>query len=765
MKTLNKRRINREHITCVRPSHDGQRTEGVWMISSCPEDMKNSEANRRCQNSNGSDLYETIPVTDKLGLTYKNVHCGVCHRVSTVDMTLWNIQAHCNEQITSLLQERIDNNDPFVDVVQLLSENCGLAFSSPGHTGPVGNRSCVQHGNVDECLQGVPSNVLDICQEYTAYILDRDDDDQSDSTLEGHRNPHCFYCSHGYPYNVMNCHLPIPIVGVSHGQIPTPPRGLPIIPISALVNFDRDGFVSVSVDETVLTQQVIQCPEGAVFDPFSEICRALSCPAGSHLVGDICVPSAESTGCSMSELILGLTAVVNKSAYYPSGEDSLLQKEVEMCLMDLLQIKIMETMTSQWTQPRTSSVEDIAEKDSIVRFDFHIEYYTDSIVALNEVFSYIFLQSKNDNDYLCGIIAATVSQVCVSLNECSTTEIESEFIFVTISNASFIFANDTDQVYHILQPRIFITYERSSTADVDFSKIQNVITCDDPLFCTLVTLKESEFQVINDTLGVILHKPSGRVFERNEYQITPDGSIQVCSFFVTSGITNFTDVVSFVAYSKPQVIVTIIGYIFSILGEIATFVTYCVFRTTRNRTSYAIMNLVVALFLGQLLLLVGGGRTEPKPLCTTIAILLHYFFLSTFSWSTVLSYDLYLIFGADTAPVRVDANRKILIIQMTYAWCCPFVIILPCVIVHFCNCTNLDFQYGSSMSCWINNEYANLLVFGLPILVALLFNIYFFCRTVWGIHLSKRETANRAPAEKARKKKYQELMIYAKVIQ
>ncbi|XP_072031884.1 uncharacterized protein [Amphiura filiformis] len=771
-RSLTERQVVREHITCVRPNSDGKRTQGVWMVSSCPDTMRNSEASRKCQEYSESEsaMYDTVPVTDNLGLTYKNVHCGICHGVSTTDLTLWNIQAHCDERTSTILNDSVDNNSTFLEIIQLLSKNCSLSFSSPEDVGPLGNRSCVQEVELEKCHEDISEDIFDICKKYTAYILDRDADDQTDSSLEGHHNPHCFICEHGYPYNVMNCDLDIPVVQAIQGPFrPRPPRGPTIVPISVLVNFNPNGFVSVSVDETVVRQRIIQCPEGAVFDPFSDICRFLSCPVGSHLFQDVCIPLAESTGCAIDDLLLGIIVGVNRSTYTTYNDDSLLQRDVERCLANLFKITILDT-SAPWIFPRNSSwldgVEEIRRQGNVAQFHFRIESDSDSIIDLLAVFDDVLPSTNNGilSDEICGVVAATISQMCVSLTNCSEMNVDSEFSFVTRNDASFVFSNVTNKFYDISQPQLYITYSRQHSKQVIFRKVQHAIICDNPLDCPLITFNASEFKFVTNASGTLVHTPSGIVFQTDEYQMASDGSIQVCSFLNNTGIENFTDVISFVAYSEPQVIVTLVGYITSIVGEIVTFVTYCMFRPLRNRTSYAIMNLVVALLLGQVLLLVGGGRTEPTQLCTTIAILLHYFFLSTFSWSTVLSYDLYRIFGAESAPVRVDGSRKMLVIHMTYAWCCPLLVIIPCIIIHFCNCTKLSFQYGSSMSCWINSEFANFVVFGIPILVALLFNIYYFCRTVWGIHISKRGTSSRAPpSETARKKKYQELMIYAKI--
>ena len=767
---LAEREISRQDITCVTPTRDNVQSQGVWMVSRCPEAMRNTVENRKCQEYGEMDVYETIPVTDKFGFTYKNAYCAICHGASTTDLTSWNIKAHCNAIVTSLLEESVNASDPFQEALKILSQNCSLAYTSPEHVGPLGNRSCVDTIEVSQCVKGVDKSIFDICKQYTAYILDGDD---LDNPFEGHRNPHCFQCSHGFLYDVMNCELSIPIVDFhdrEQGQRPTAPRGPDVIPISALVNFNPNGFITVIVDKTVITQKVVRCPEGAVFDPFSNQCRLLSCPVGSYLYDQLCIPLAESTGCAMNDLQYGMTVTVNISHFERyKGDSTTLKRYVQTCLTNLLKLNIFEPSLGSIPSDFLAlpTVAESKKQGSTIQYNFLINAEeATSIFDIQMVFDSVFKSSfidTQDNQF-CGVLQTTLSQTCLSLTNCSNINTRSEFSFITINDTLYIFANATYRVYHILQQQLYFSYTRQDGNDTGYRKMQLATICDNPLNCPLLTLPVSEFQIINNSTGALLHVPSGMEFQMEEYQMTTTGTIQVCTFLDNTGIINSTDTISFIAYSRPQIIVTLIGYITSIVGEFITFLTYCMFKSLRNRTSLPIMNLVSALFLGQFFLLVGGGRTEPAGLCTAIAIMLHYFFLSTFSWTTVLSYDLYRIFGSNSGPVRVDVSRRLLTRQMMFAWGCPLLVIIPSLIVHFCNCMNLSFRYGSEMACWLNNEYANLLVFGMPLFLSLLFNIFNFCRTVWGIHISKRDKSNRAPTETVRKKKYEELMIYAKVM-
>ncbi|KAI2598282.1 cadherin EGF LAG seven-pass G-type receptor 1, partial [Homo sapiens] len=67
-------------------------------------------------------------------------------------------------------------------------------------------------------------------------------------------------------------------------------------------------------------------------------------------------------------------------------------------------------------------------------------------------------------------------------------------------------------------------------------------------------------------------------------------------------------------------------------------------------------HLAVALFLSQLVFVIGINQTENPFLCTVVAILLHYIYMSTFAWTLVESLHVYRMLtevrNIDTGPMR-----------------------------------------------------------------------------------------------------------------
>ncbi|KAL3226853.1 hypothetical protein MRX96_024679 [Rhipicephalus microplus] len=75
----------------------------------------------------------------------------------------------------------------------------------------------------------------------------------------------------------------------------------------------------------------------------------------------------------------------------------------------------------------------------------------------------------------------------------------------------------------------------------------------------------------------------------------------------------------------------------SILFLVLKISVFCVYKEARRSSSVCIMCLVVTLLVAQVLLLVTKCANLAKYFCFTGAVLAHYFFLSTFLWTCVLS--------------------------------------------------------------------------------------------------------------------------------
>ncbi|XP_030062620.1 cadherin EGF LAG seven-pass G-type receptor 3 [Microcaecilia unicolor] len=142
---------------------------------------------------------------------------------------------------------------------------------------------------------------------------------------------------------------------------------------------------------------------------------------------------------------------------------------------------------------------------------------------------------------------------------------------------------------------------------------------------------------------------------------------------------------------------------------IAVFILVCL-KGLKSNTRGIHINIAVALFLSELVFLLGINHTENQFLCTVIAILLHYFFLSTFAWLFVEGLHIYRM-QTEVRNVNVGAMR----FYYAIGWGVPAIITGLAV--------GLDPEgYGNPDFCWISVHDKLVWSFAGPIAVVILMN-------------------------------------------
>ena len=359
-----------------------------------------------------------------------------------------------------------------------------------------------------------------------------------------------------------------------------------------------------------------------------------------------------------------------------------------------------------------------------------------------------------------------ITKSCLSPDleyECDSEWIlDNEYTLVPTNTSYSVFLNETSK-WITADGIIFRMRYEQANVESGLQTASEVKICyiNSYLSCPFLTMNISLFERLNST-GEIRYRPDGRILKSTEYGITIGNQILVCNFFNQSGLINET--VTFFEYSRAQTIISIIGGVLSLIAIILTLLTYAVFAVLRNRASRLIINLVIALFLAQFLLLFGANQTQNEDICFIIAVVAHYAWLAAFAWMNALAFDLDRTFGNPGNLKKASKGRKALFRYMAYAWGSPFLVVIPCIAIHFCQCTMLAFRYGSSSACWISDGKANVLTFGIPAAIFVFCNGVLFVHTVVGIRSAKKASA-RIQKDKSSKLKQtsKEVLIYIKV--
>ncbi|XP_041483437.1 adhesion G protein-coupled receptor L3-like [Lytechinus variegatus] len=154
---------------------------------------------------------------------------------------------------------------------------------------------------------------------------------------------------------------------------------------------------------------------------------------------------------------------------------------------------------------------------------------------------------------------------------------------------------------------------------------------------------------------------------------------------------------------------TYIGLALSIAALVCTLTTFILLKLLKSQRTIIHANLCIALLSAQLLYLIGIERTTPAALCTTIAVLLHYLFTSTFSW--MLMEGIYILMQSRSAYGKGGKTWM----YMAAGWGSPVVIVAISLGVR------LD-GYGTDDYCWLSVENGLMWAFATPVLLVLAMN-------------------------------------------
>ncbi|KAK3700227.1 hypothetical protein QZH41_003999 [Actinostola sp. cb2023] len=237
--------------------------------------------------------------------------------------------------------------------------------------------------------------------------------------------------------------------------------------------------------------------------------------------------------------------------------------------------------------------------------------------------------------------------------------------------------------------------------------------------------------------GSIFVNASRRLYDWSEY-IWQNRSLYVCENFTSVYFTKVR-----VSEDEGEVlsILTLVSMILSIVALVFVLVTYSLFTELRTPPGINLMNLSISILLAQLLWILGSGQTDKPIACTVIAVLIHYFFLVSFVWTSIIAFDTWSAFAAKGRRSFTDSKHKRLIHCLRYmavGWLSVMVFVAICIAIDQSDAVTIG--YHSSKACWMANPWAILYFFAVPIALILLFNTVMYVLTMKAIHATTAQT-------------------------
>ncbi|KAK3729992.1 hypothetical protein QZH41_000949 [Actinostola sp. cb2023] len=227
------------------------------------------------------------------------------------------------------------------------------------------------------------------------------------------------------------------------------------------------------------------------------------------------------------------------------------------------------------------------------------------------------------------------------------------------------------------------------------------------------------------------------VYDWSEY-IWHNRSLYVCEnfsavYYLDAPVSKDDEVLS---------ILTLVCMVISIIALVFVLVTYSLFTELRTPPGINLMNLSISILLAQLLWILGSGQTDTPIACTVIAVLLHYFFLVSFVWTSIIAFDTWRAFTGKGRRSLADSKRNRLVHCLRYmavGWLSVMVYVAICIAIDQSEITLIG--YGSRDACWIADNNAKLYFFAIPVGLIIVFNIVFYSMTVKAIRDTRSQTS------------------------
>ncbi|XP_041473744.1 uncharacterized protein LOC121422649 [Lytechinus variegatus] len=226
------------------------------------------------------------------------------------------------------------------------------------------------------------------------------------------------------------------------------------------------------------------------------------------------------------------------------------------------------------------------------------------------------------------------------------------------------------------------------------------------------------------------------IFQPSDYTLQEDGSVKLC----------WSDDVSFFDFTHAQYLVSKFAFGISSMCLLATVVIYLTFPSLRNIQGLIMIHFLITLTLSQVVIEYGTTYLTTWPaLCQTIAILGHFFFLSSFFWTNVLAWNLKCaLVDALKSNSNVHGVCRRMYIFYGYAVGIPAIVVLGSVVVHFASADKsgaIFLHYGGTRHCWIYPMSANLVVMLGPMAVCLLMNLILCGWIIFGFRKNMRQAS------------------------
>ena len=176
-----------------------------------------------------------------------------------------------------------------------------------------------------------------------------------------------------------------------------------------------------------------------------------------------------------------------------------------------------------------------------------------------------------------------------------------------------------------------------------------------------------------------------------------------------------------------QHILTLVSISVSVIGLVITIGTYLSFKQLRTFPGICLMNFSLALLLAQLLFAFSILVKNYPVVCLIFGVGQHMFWLSSFVWTLLFTYDAFKTFGCFPKTPKADKTFTLACFGLI-GWGGPFVFTIILFLLDKYDVYNVG--YGLHAKCWITSAKALIYTFLVPIGIILFVNIVLLVKTL-----------------------------------
>ena len=670
----------------------------VLLVASCPHDFKELNLRMRCENSSNdlasTDVVKGWPVFDQHGNNFKNIYCAICNGYDFSSLQPWNV----NYQ---LLYDKVSSSNLPV------SDECKTEKS----LGEVGRRLRFCYPSlISQCPPSYANTSLSTaCLAYSANICPK-----SSKTREKFRNFHCAACN-GY-----NDVEDLPACSPAAGLFGNPTY------LQRIWTFAEN---SRKLEEN--ENKGICSGDNHVFDPYSQMCRSVSCQSYSSTDnGSECVFRHKVVANGTDGLCCENEQTWIMFKISDPGRSNL-HAEIIKCFINLL---FPDENVVSWSKYQYLGVDS----------GYMMLKTNDSVCSQAKNMDYLFVESSAALNS-CGIDNIHFQYMCTKFpasGECDGlwfTGNATDFARIDGTEVLDVFAyGDQFIVPQLVLHKMSFTLSEGGTS---FAKEDAVFMCGKEIRlpqCPAMTLYAGDYNVTQNHYNRTTVSIATIILEESHVTILPDGQLLMC---VSKNIVTSGDVFS---YSGLLDTVNMMGTSASLISLCFLLGIHGMYSKLRNFHGKCLMSSAVALFWAQFLPMLSAKIFIPHGLCVFLAVVAHYAWLVTFTWMVIIGgnfFHMLILRPMQSREVR-ESTYMFRFVLPILGWCQPLIIIAVCISLHYLQLDNVYFEYGTSSPCWISGPTANLISFGIPVASYLGINLFLFSWII--IALCRRQRRSRS---------------------